>query len=51
MQIREERLPVHTQDAGLTAYPLSLGVVNFEVITEEIFHCDFLLLRQAVIFS
>lgn len=36
--------------SGLTAYPLSLGVVNFEVFTEQVFHSDLLLLRQTVIF-
>lgn len=41
---------VRRQASGLTTYPLSLGVVNFEIIAEEIFHCDLLLLRQTVIF-
>lgn len=39
-----------SQHTGLTAYPLSLGVVNSELVTEEIVHGDLLLLRQAVVF-
>lgn len=49
-QTVEKWLPMHMQDSGLTTYPLSLRVVNFEIITEEIFHCDLLLLRQTIIF-
>lgn len=49
-QTAAEWLPVRRQASGLTTYPLSLGVVNFEIIAEEIFHCDLLLLRQTVIF-
>lgn len=37
----------HTE---LTADPLSLGVVNFELGTEEILHRDLLLLRETVVF-
>lgn len=44
-----KRCPVH-EGPGLTTYPFSLGVMNFEVFTEEIFHSDLLLLRQTVVF-
>lgn len=41
--------PVH-MDSRLTAYPLGFRIVNSEILAEEIFHGDLLLLRQTVIF-
>lgn len=41
---------VTSPHAGLTAYPLSLGVMNFELLTEEIIHRDLLLLGETVVF-
>lgn len=34
----------------LTTYPFSLWIMNFEIFTEQIFHCNLLLLRLAIIF-
>lgn len=42
---------LHELNMWLTTYPFSLWIMNFEIFTEQIFHCYLLLLRLTIIFN